>query len=128
MTGVLFSIHFTAICLAIFVSNLCARLNSKIVSYCLTDISPVTYPDNGWSTSLTKMPMFTKAEMNEHITRSGKHIANKTIILFPLHCGRRKHFLRTSTFTKQWQPVTSTVFISKLNAVIALGKMILCAH
>ena len=44
----LFSIHFTAICLAIFVSNLCARLNSKIVSYCLTDISPVTYPDNGW--------------------------------------------------------------------------------
>ena len=33
---------------AIFVSNLCARLNSKIVSYCLTDISPVTSPDNGW--------------------------------------------------------------------------------
>ena len=35
--------------------------------------------------------------MNEHITRSGKHIADKTIILFPLHCGRRKHFLRMST-------------------------------
>ena len=63
----LFSIHFTAICLAIFVSNLCARINSKILSYCLTDISPVTYPDSGWSTSLTKMPMFTKAEMNEHL-------------------------------------------------------------
>ena len=47
LTAVLFSIHFTAIFLAIFVSNLCARLNSKIVSYCLTDISPVTYPDNG---------------------------------------------------------------------------------
>ena len=62
----LFSIHFTAICLAIFVSNLCARLDSKIVFYCLTDISPVTYPDNEWSTSLTKMPMFTKAEINEH--------------------------------------------------------------
>ena len=71
LTGVLFSIHFTAICLAIFVSDLCARLNSKIVSYCLTDISPVTYPDKGWTTSLTKMPMCTKAEMNEHITRSG---------------------------------------------------------
>ena len=77
----LFSIHFTAICLAIFVSNLCARLNSKIVSYCLTDISPVTYPDNGWSTSLTKMPMFTKAEMNEHITRSGKHISILFLII-----------------------------------------------
>ena len=38
---------FYSICLAIFVSNLFARLNSKIVSYCLTDISPVTYPDNG---------------------------------------------------------------------------------
>ena len=71
LTGVLFSIHFTAICLAIFVSDLCARLNSKIVSYCLTDISPVTYPDKGWTTSLIKMPMCTKAEMNEHITRSG---------------------------------------------------------
>ena len=71
----LFSIHFTAICLAILV--ICPRLTSEIVSYCLTDISFVTYPDKGWSTSLTKMPMFTKAEMNEHITRSAKHIANK---------------------------------------------------
>ena len=25
----------------------------------------------GWSTSLEKMPMFTRAEMNEHIARSG---------------------------------------------------------
>lgn len=89
----LFSIHFTAICLAMFLSNLCSRLNSKIVSYCLTDISPVKYPDNGWSTSLTKMPMFTKAEMNEHITRSGKYIANKDHHSVPTSLRKAKTFL-----------------------------------
>ena len=29
----------------------------------------VKYPTDGWSTSLEKMPMFTRAEMNEHIAR-----------------------------------------------------------
>ena len=27
----------------------------------------VKYPTDGWSTSIEKMPMFTRAEMNEHI-------------------------------------------------------------
>ena len=89
----LFSVHFTAICLAIFLGNLCAHLNSKIVSYCLTDTSPVKYPDNRWSTSLTKMPMFPKAEMNEHVTRSGKHIVNKDHHSVPTSMRKAKTFL-----------------------------------
>ena len=36
----------------------------------------VKYHSDGWSTSLEKMPMFTRAEMNEHIARSGKNISN----------------------------------------------------
>ena len=33
---------------------------------------PVVYPENGWSTSLSRMPFFTRAEMNLHISKSGK--------------------------------------------------------
>ena len=37
----------------------------------------VQFPVDGWSTSLEKMPMFTRLEMNRHIMKSGKSIANK---------------------------------------------------
>ena len=36
----------------------------------------VKYPTDDRSTSLEKMPMFTRAEMNEHIARSGKSISD----------------------------------------------------
>ena len=39
--------------------------------------SSVDYPTEGWSTLLTKLPVFTGAEMNEHIARTGKNIGNK---------------------------------------------------
>ena len=32
------------------------------------------FPTDGWSSSLLRMPMFTRAEMNMHILKSGKHI------------------------------------------------------
>ena len=34
------------------------------------------YPTDGWSMSLEKMPMFTRAEMNEHMARLGKSISD----------------------------------------------------
>ena len=34
----------------------------------------VRYPQNGWSTSLQRMPLFSRAEMNLHIAKSGKNI------------------------------------------------------
>ena len=37
----------------------------------------VQFPVDGWSTSLEKMPMFTRLEMNCHIMKSGKSIADK---------------------------------------------------
>ena len=33
-------------------------------------VDVVNYPESGWGNSLEKMPMFTRAEMNEHIVRS----------------------------------------------------------
>ena len=42
---------------------------------------------------MTKMPMFTKAEMNEHITRSGKYIANKDHHSVPTSLRKAKTFL-----------------------------------
>ena len=39
--------------------------------------SSVTYPIDGWGTSLSRLPVFTRGEMNEYIARSGKNIGNK---------------------------------------------------
>ena len=36
------------------------------------------YPSDGWSTDLQRMPFFTRAEMNTHISKSGKNIDPKT--------------------------------------------------
>ena len=39
-----------------------------------SSIQPIKFPTDGWSSSLSRMPMFTRAEMNMHILKSGKHI------------------------------------------------------
>jgi len=44
------------------------------------------YPSDGWSTNLTRMPFFKRAEMNEHISNSGKNISS----------GSSSHFVPTS--------------------------------
>ena len=36
--------------------------------------STVRFPSTGWSTSLQRMPLFTKAEMDLHVSQSGKNI------------------------------------------------------
>ena len=40
--------------------------------------SQLTYPSDGWSIDLTKMPFFPRAEMNLHISKSGKNIGSNT--------------------------------------------------
>ena len=37
-------------------------------------IKPIKYPEDGWSFGLLRMPMFTRAELNIHISRFGKQI------------------------------------------------------
>lgn len=40
--------------------------------------SQLKYPSDGWSTDLTKMPFFTRVQMNQHISKSGKNISTNT--------------------------------------------------
>ena len=53
----------------------------------------VKYPENGWNFCLKKMPMFTKAEMSEHISRSGKTIAGIEHHSVPTSLRKAKTFL-----------------------------------
>ena len=53
----------------------------------------VKHPTDGWSTSLEKMPMFTRAEMNEHIARAGKSISDIQNHSVPTSLRKAKTFL-----------------------------------
>lgn len=55
--------------------------------------SSVDYPTEGWSTSLSKLPVFTRAEMNKHIARTGKNIGNKDHHSVPTTLRKAKTFL-----------------------------------
>ena len=55
----------------------CHTIESKSLIKVLTvEAGSRLYPTDGWSTSLEEMPIFTRAEMNEHIARSGKNISD----------------------------------------------------
>lgn len=51
------------------------------------------FPTHGWGTSLEKMPLFTRAEMNTHIVKSGKRLANKDHHSVPTMLRKAKTFL-----------------------------------
>ena len=53
----------------------------------------VKHPTDGWSTSLEKMPKFTRAEMNEHIARTGKSISDIQNHSVPTSLRKAKTFL-----------------------------------
>ena len=53
----------------------------------------VQFPDDGWGTSLEKMSMFTRVEMNRHILNSGKSIADKDHHMVPTSLLKAKRFL-----------------------------------
>ena len=53
----------------------------------------VKYPDDGWNTCLKTMPLFTKAEMTEHISRSGKTIADLEHHSVPTSLRKARTFL-----------------------------------
>lgn len=55
--------------------------------------SSVDYPTEGWSTSLSKLPVFTRVEMNEHIARTDKNIGNKDHHSVPTTLRKAKTFL-----------------------------------
>lgn len=54
---------------------------------------PVKFPESMWGYSLQKMPLFTRAELNNHITRSGKKIVNKSTTSVPTSLRKAKTYL-----------------------------------
>ena len=40
----------------------------------------IEFPSTGWGSSLEKMPMFTRVEMNSFVMKSGKAIANNKLL------------------------------------------------
>ena len=55
--------------------------------------SSITYPTDGWGTSLSRLPVFTRGEMNEYIARSGKNVGNKDHHSVPTTLRKAKTFL-----------------------------------
>lgn len=51
---------------------------------------PVKYPLDGWSTKLTRMPLFTRAEMDFHISKSGKTLDPKSTAQHSVPTSMRK--------------------------------------
>ena len=94
------------------------------------DVS-VQFPDNGWGTLLEKMPMSTRVEMNRHIMKSGKSIANKDHHTVPTGLIKAKRFLE-GEYLDSWRANISRkfsvqaikgIFSSKASAAIVLGRM-----
>lgn len=56
-------------------------------------IAPVKFPSDNWGTSLEKMPMFSKANLDRHVINSGKNIANKDHNYLPTALKKAKTFL-----------------------------------
>ena len=69
--------------------------SSKDASQLQGDKTPssVDYPAKGWINSLLKLPVFTRAEMNEHFARTGKNIGNKDHHSVPTTLRKAKTFL-----------------------------------
>lgn len=56
--------------------------------------STLRFPSTGWSTSLQRMPLFTKAEMDLHVSWSGKNIdQSKQSHAVPTSVRKAKTFL-----------------------------------
>ena len=68
------------------------RQSSNSVPQCESE-RRVKFPNDGWGISLEKMPLFTRAEMNSHIIKSGKRIGNKDHHSVPTGLRKAKTFL-----------------------------------
>ena len=51
------------------------------------------FPTTGWGTSLEKMPMFTRLQMNHHVLKSGKTIGNIDHQTVPTGLVKARRFL-----------------------------------
>ena len=79
-------------------------------------------PSDGWGSSLEKALLFTRAEMDRHIGKSGKHIggdkhAHHSV---PIGFKKAKTTLKTNIYTIFTQTLTSSTFIIVADAFVVL--------
>ena len=71
-----------------------ARQEQLAQSDAMPEESTVKFPSAGWSTSLQRMPLFTRAEMDLHISKPGKNFdRNKQNHAVPTSMKKAKTFL-----------------------------------
>lgn len=83
----------------------------------------VQFPVDGWSTALEKMPMFTRLEMNSHIMKSGKSIADKEHHTVPTALVKAQGSWMTNIWRIFSVQAISGIFLLKASAVTALESM-----
>ena len=69
------------------------RIVNVMMSSTPSSSPSVKYPNDGWGNSLERMPSFTRAEMNQHITNSGKKVASIQHHSIPTNLKKAKTFL-----------------------------------
>ena len=75
-----------------------ARQEQLAQSDAMPEESTLKFPSAGWSTSLQRMPLFTRTEMDLHISKFGKNFdRNKQNHAVPKSMKRQKHFLMMNT-------------------------------
>ena len=69
------------------------RIVNVMMSSTPSSSPSVKYPNDGWGNSLERMPSFARAEMNQHITNSGKKVASIKHHSIPTNLKKAKTFL-----------------------------------
>ena len=69
------------------------RIVNVMMSSTPSSSPSVKYPNDGWGNSLERISSFTRAEMNQHITNSGKKVANIQHHSIPTNLKKAKTFL-----------------------------------
>ena len=69
------------------------RIVNVMMSSTPSSSPSVKYPNDGWGNSLERMPSFTRAEMNQHITNSGEKVASIQHHSIPTNLKKAKTFL-----------------------------------
>ena len=68
------------------------RIVNVMMSSTPSSSPSVKYPNDGWGNSLERMSSFTRAEMNQHITNSGKKVASIQHHSIPTNLKKAKTF------------------------------------
>ena len=95
------------------------RIVNVMMSSTPSSSPSVKYPNDGWGNSLERMPSFARAEMNQHITNSGKKVASIQHRSIPTNLKKAKTFL-TGQYLKDLEATSGQRHYYKMDNIIKL--------